>query len=602
MSYTTSSITQLNGVDAVRKNPGLFVGNTATPIKLVEELLDNALDEAQAGFCNHIILEINTKDNEIIIVDNGRGFPFDQTLPIEEDRPVFACLNLHTSGKFNKGDTDSPYKIASGLHGVGLTAVYALSKFVEFDIYGPKEYGHYVLRDDMHITRDNRKLTKKDPRPYSTKIKCVPSENFFESMDLDLDIIEERLKIASVNLKHVKLEFIVDGKTQIIKVQEDDIIKEYLTNTKKLKWFEFNVAKNDEYATVKLAWDDEPPITTKVFTSVNLSRVHTGVHVRAITNAIRDILVSYKRRTKFEFNDEDCFNWLRLYMNMGIVNTSFEAQVKVKLERNSDISILDSFSAKIKAQMLKDKDFLDSLLERFHVYRQNVSSKKIMRGVSTKTRSSSLITSLKDCSGDNGELIIGEGESAITGLKKVRDAKKHALLPLRGVIINSVKKKDFMNSNKVKEIIHALGCSVNDFKLEDLRYDKIIIAADADPAGHFITTLTIILFANVFPEIIKHGKLFVCETPLYGTGENETFKPIWSDKELEKVRQKNPSKIRRLKGLGEFNPDELKILVLDDSTRRLIKVNWDQKHIDKLFQLVTSAEEKRKLALGKWRL
>ena len=596
--YNVDSITQRTGIEAVRQNPSLFIGNTENPTKLLEEILDNALDEVQAGFCNKIIVTADTKKNEYSISDNGRGFPFDQTLPLEEDRPIFACVNLHSSGKFNKGSDASPYKIASGLHGVGLTAVFALSKSMVIEIYKNKLHATYNLIEN-NITRSQEKFT--DTIPFSTKISFIPSNVFFEDLKVDMKLIEERLEVANVNYPELNITVIIDGKSKSLSCNEDTIIKHYLTETKDVNWLEFEEEKEDEYFKIKLGWDNELPITQKIFTSVNLSRVHDGVHINKATGIIKNIFQTYAKKNKFEFQPEDSLNWLRLYINLKIVKTSFEAQVKVKLERNSDISIMDKLEDKIKNYFSKNEDQLLELLERFQHYRKNILSKNALKGTSSKKRASTNFTKLKDCSEPGGELIIGEGESAVSGLVQVRNIKKHAILPLRGVIVNSLTKKDLLNNTEVKDIIQAVGCNISDFKLEDLRYDKIILAADADPAGHFITTLLIVLFAHLYPDIIKNKKLYVCETPLFGHGKNENFEPLWDQKSLDDARNKN-IKIRRIKGLGEFNPIELKKFTLDPIKRKLILVEWSEEHKEKLFNLMTNSEDKRDLALGTWKL
>jgi DNA gyrase/topoisomerase IV subunit B len=286
-----------------------------------------------------------------------------------------------------------------------------------------------------------------------------------------------------------------------------------------------------------------------------------------------------------------------------LINPKYDAQVKTKLTRASDLSVMDAeeISSEIENILKKNNDYLLDLLDRFEKYRKSLHNKKINSVTSSKKRGKTEITNLKDCLNEHGELIIGEGASAISGLVEVRDPKKHALLPLRGVVPNAEKKEisKLLQNKEVKEIISALGCGIDPFcDVSKLRYSKVILAADADPAGEWITTLLIVLFAKLTPELIKKSKLFICKTPLFGTGEEDKFKPIWSPKELEEARKTNKH-IRRFKGLGEFQPTELKRFTLDEKERRLIQLEWTDK-IDRIFDLMESSQEKRKLILGEW--
>jgi DNA gyrase/topoisomerase IV subunit B len=318
---------------------------------------------------------------------------------------------------------------------------------------------------------------------------------------------------------------------------------------------------------------------------------------------IKNVFDDLSKKYKYEFKSEDALYGLRAYLNLNIIKTSFEAQVKVKLESRSDISIMDPIENKLKQELEEDKDGLIELLERFQEYRRSLSSKKLMKlGSDKKRRGASQFTKLRDCTEPNGELLIGEGDSAVGGIIKIRDPRKHAVLPLKGVIPNSLTKKDLLNNVEVKEIIQAVGCGIGEAcDIDSLRYRRILTVCDADPAGFFITNLLILLFSKLMPAVIKKGKLFVCSTPLFGIGYKDKFRPIWSREELEEIRKKGVVEIRRFKGLGEYDKEELFKFTLDEKERRLTKVEWSDKY-EKLFELASSSECKRDLMLGKWEL
>lgn len=595
LGYEAKHIIALSDIDAIRKNSGMFVGSVENSTRLLEECLDNSLDEVQTGVCDIIGVFINTKDKSFEVLDLGRGFPFDEKRTVEEDTPVLASIKLFSSGKFKKGETDSAYQIASGLHGAGLTAVNALSKEMTIEIYRDKKHATYHFKNATDVERKIESFTGE--KPFSTKVMVIPDKKYFESTNVDVKTIEERLRIACCNYPNLKVILRVDGKDQLIKGSEEELILDYLSGTVP-KWNVFENKKKVESYSLKMGWDPEPPGAPKVLSCVNLIRVHSGVHLNKLFNAIRDTFADLAKKYNYSFKPDDSLYGLRVYLNLKIIKTSFEAQVKVKLESKSDLSIMEPLESQLKKYFEQDDQLRTELLEKFQTYRRSLQTKKITTTNSHK-RGSTDFTKLRDCILEGGELIIGEGDSAIGGLVVVRDPNKHAVLPLRGVIPNSLTKKDLLENKEIKEIIKAVGTGIEEScDIEKLRYRKIILAADADPAGHFITSLLILLFARLMPLIIKNEKLFVCKTPLYGTGHGTGFVPIWSEEELQKTRE-NGKAIRRLKGLGEFNPAELEVFTLNEKQRILIPVKWTEKY-EKIFELMSDSNQKRNLILNKW--
>ena len=608
--YNVSSIVEMSQLDHLRKNSGMYVGDSETPTRLLEELLDNSLDEVLHGSCNIIGIFVNTKDNSFRVLDNGRGFPFDQSLPLEKDPPVMSSTKLFTSGKFDKGNKESAYGVAAGLHGIGLVACFALSEWMNIDIYKDGKHGTYRFKHNGDIDREEEKYDKKTFKvPYATRIEVKPSKKYFVTPTINMSEIEERLNIAVSNFPNLKVILKIDDENKVITGNLKELILDKLGNPES-EWFVFNRKNGAEFYDIRLAWDDQPPNSMKTYTTVNLCRVLDGIHITRITNSLKKYFQEFIGKNskdssyKYSFQPNDYTVGLRIYIDLKIVKASFAEQIKKKLSSQSDLSILDDFETKVEDYFKKNSDLLYGLLESFHNYRSSIQNKKLV-GASVSSgnkRGLTTLIKLRDCTKPGGELLIGEGDSAVGNLIRVRDTKKHAILPLRGVIPNAITKKDLHENKELKDIIIACGCGIDkNCDISKLRYEKIILAADADPAGKWITALLITLFAYKMPDVIKAGKLYVCVTPLFGYRENKKLVPLWNEKEVDEKRKEN-KKILRFKGLGEFNAEDLKVFTLDEGTRKLIKVNWSEKYCEKLFKLMSDSNEKRKLILGEWSL
>lgn len=597
--YETEAIFKMSELETIRQNSGMYIGSTEAATRLLEEALDNAIDEVQAGFCTIIGVFVDTTEKSFKVLDNARGFPFDQKLAPEKDPPIMSSTQMHTSGKFRKGDEDSPYKIAAGLHGLGLTAVNALSDFMEIEIYRDGKYASYKFEDAKFISRSQKKF--KESAPFSTKVYAKPSERFFEDSGVDLKVIEERLRLVCACYPDLSIIFRVDDEDIIITGTVDDLILSYLTGTEDLQWVTISIQKGDEKLFLKLAWDTNPPLAQKILSCVNMVRVHDGVHINRLRNTLKDVFSTLGKKHKYTFEPNDCLVGLRCYMDLRLIKTSFEAQVKVRLESKTDLSIMDGLDLKLKKTLDSDPKLRNAILEQFQAYRNGLQSKKMVG--TRKNRTSTRFTKLKDCESRSGELVIGEGDSAIGGLVFERNKVKHALLPLRGVIPNALtmSRDRLLKNEEVQDIVEALGTGFGeDCNIENLRYSKIIIATDADPAGHWIAALLIILFAVLVPDVIKNGNLYICNTPLFGMRKKNKFIPLWTKEEIEKAKESS-HKILRFKGLGEFDTKDLKTFIFEEKTRNLERIEWVDEY-EKIFELFTSSEKKRELLTGKWKL
>lgn len=602
--YTTNDISQLDPLDHIRLRPSMYIGSSETPTHLLIECLDNSVDEVQNGFADKILVSINNKTGEFIVADTGRGLPFDYKLSLLDDPPILICNSIFTSGKYKKDNEDSAYKVAAGLHGVGLTCVNALSEYMNIDIFKDGKHGSYSFKYKEEPKRNPIK-DKKDPK-FSTVFTVKPHSKYFESLKINETVVRERLIIAASNFPNLVIALKIDDDIEYIKGSENNLIEKYLGKDVE-QWHEFessnqNKLKSHENCVVKFGWDFSNNSTKmETFTTVNFVKVESGVHIKKVTDIIENVFQKLAKKNKFEFNSNDALNWLRLYINLKIVNVEFESQTKEKLSKKTDLSVMDTIESKIE-NYFKKYENINYLLEKFEFYRNSMQNKKITKGNDSGKRGLTSLTKLRDCTMAGGELLIGEGESAVGGLIQTRNPKKHAILPLRGVTINATTKKlsDILQNDVVSNIIKAIGCGITPHcDLSKLRYKKIILAADADPAGEFITALLITLFAKITPELIKNNNLYICKTPLYGHGFNSKFKPIWSDEELEELKSNN-IKIRRFKGLGQFNPSELKTVTLDEDTRKLELVKWDDDMCKKLFDVMSDSSLKRKLVMDEY--
>lgn len=610
--YDNSSIQKMDELDHVRARPSMYIGSCQHPTHLFIEVLDNALDECQNGYADKLFINIDNKKNKFEIADNGRGIPFDPKATLEEDRPVLICNSLFTSGKFKKESSDSAYDVAAGLHGVGLTAVRALSEKMYITVNRNNVEARYKFTGKNNIEREFENKTK---NIWSTQILVKPNKEYFEDLTLDLVLIKERLLIAGINFPNIDIDFTVDGKKiKMEKGTEKDLISNYLGKNIE-NWYEFETTydrvlisedsnkknKCKEYCKIIIGWDFNSGITkNKEFTTINLTKVQTGVHVVKLHNIIKTLFTKLKKT--YEFDENDILAYLRCYINLKIVDPHFESQTKERLSRKTKLEIFDNIEKEIEKYFKKNKETTDYLFEKFQEYHKSLQNKKVK--TNNRGRALSQNTKLRDCLSRDGELIIGEGDSAMGGVLKMRDKNKHAVLPLRGVPPNAMTTTltKLMENVEARDIILAVGTgTTNNINIANIRYSKIILAADADPAGHFINVLLIGLFIKLMPEVIKEGYLYLCEPPLYGYGKDDKMVPLWTEKELDKARASGKH-IRRFKGLGEYSDYELQKFILNPNERKLVNIVWNDNelYINKIKELLSSNIERRLLALGEW--
>jgi DNA gyrase subunit B len=593
-SYSAKDVRVLEEVEHIRLNPGMYIGETSNPVHLIEEALDNALDEALAGYAKIIAVMINSKENKFSILDNGRG------IPLSNDTPIVISSKLFSGAKFQ--DKKAAYEISSGLHGVGLVAVNALSEYYKVEIYRNKQRAIYEFKNTKLKRSQTEKFT--DEPPFSTKIEFIPDKKYFDDLVPDIERIRNRLTTASAEMPNdVTCVLIIDDKREVIK---RDIVTHFVEECLSEKKSSVNVTqlnseKKPEKFDVLFTYEDTGPVSPKIISSVNLLPVKSGgTHVNVFYDVLKDFFSAKAKKHGFRFQPNDCLYRLRAYLMLSLVEPKFSGQTKDTLINRK--VYFDKFAKDFRQQLEEFSQTFEPLmleyLQRFHDYRTKLDSKRIVKTGTNGKRASTKFTKLRDCTSRNGELYIVEGESAGGSIIQSRDPNKHAILPLKGKSIpNAITKKDIIKNKEISELIMALGTGVGpQFDISKMRYDKIICASDADPDGGHITCLVTMAIATLMPEIIKEGRYFIAQTPLFAINEKKSFLPLWDEKSLKEARENNRG-ITRFKGLGELSPPQLKICLLDEKTRRLEPIKYSE-DIDSLEKLFSDASEKRKLVGG----
>jgi len=600
LDYDSHSIKTLSELEHIRLNPGMYIGETDKPNHLVYEVLDNALDEANADYASLIGVFIDNVKNIYTISDNGRG------IPIKDNVIPTVATKLFSGGKFSKGGEGSAYGIAAGLHGIGLVAVTALSDWAEITVYRDNKRAYYRFENAVIAKEEITDFTGE--RPFSSQISFKPSKKYFESTKVDVSPIRERLKIASIHIPHLKLILIDDGKKEIINCDINDFFKETLLDNKTenvTPIFAVKTKVKDEELVVKFAWDCSIPSSPKHLGSVNLLSVSQGTHINRVYIAFRNVFANYAKKEKLTFTPQDSLVGFRAFTSISLYRPEYTSQTKDKLS-TSKIKLDHLFNdLEKKIELIIDKypTVKTQILGFFEGYRKSLSANKnIIKGSHNVTRYNQVIDSkLKDCTShvvEKSELFITEGSSAAGGLVQCRDPRFHAILGLKGKIPNLAgTKKDFLKNKEVVEIVNALGTGIEpDFNKESLRYGNIIFATDADADGAHITSLLMVMFLKLLPFLLKEQKyIYRAIMPLYGTTLKGKFIPLYTEDELNDFKTKNLNhKIQRYKGLGEMNPDQLKVCLLDKDTRKLELIRYPTDPAE-IFELMISAELKREL-------
>ena len=596
-NYGADNIQILEGLEAVRKRPGMYIGSTSSRglHHLVYEIVDNSVDEALAGYCTEIRVFIN-EDNSITVIDNGRGIPvgINHKAGIPAVEVVFTIL--HAGGKFGGGG----YKVSGGLHGVGASVVNALSNWLEVQIYNEGKI--YQQRYEKgHVCYPLKVVGECDKEKTGTKVTFLPDDTIFEDTVYDHDILKQRLREMAFLTKNLKIVLTDKREENYEKVfHYEGGIKEFVKylNSSKTPLYEdilyFEGKKDGVYVEVAMQHNDSYNESAFSFVN-NINTPEGGTHLAGYRNALTKTFNDYARNNKLlkdseaNLSGEDIREGLTAIVSIKIEDPQFEGQTKQKLGNSEARGAVDSVVSEQLTYYLEQNPAVAKIICEKSIMAQRArdAARKARDLTRRKTAlgDTALPGKLADCSDKdpkNCEIYIVEGDSAGGSAKTARDRATQAILPLRGKILNVEKARlDRIYGNaEIKAMITAFGTGIHeDFDISKLRYHKIIIMTDADVDGAHIATLMLTFIYRFMPELIKQGYVYLAQPPLYKLEKNKKIWYAYSDEELDKIlnevgRDQN-NRIQRYKGLGEMDAEQLWETTMDPERRVLLKVVID---------------------------
>ena len=597
--YGGDQIQILEGLEAVRKRPGMYIGSTSSRglHHLVYEIVDNAVDEALAGYCSEIEVLIN-KDNSITVTDNGRGIPVDINHKAGKPAVEVVFTVLHAGGKFGGGG----YKVSGGLHGVGASVVNALSNWLEVQVCRD---GHiYQQRYERGNTMYPLKMIGDcDIEKTGSRITFSPDESIFEETVYDYDILKQRLREMAFLTKNLKI-VLKDDRTEpqtCDTFHYEGGIKEFVQylNKSKESLYENVIYCEGErdgvYVEVAMQHNDSYNESTFSFVN-NITTPEGGTHLAGFRNALTKTFNSYAKTNKIvkeneaALSGEDIREGLTAIISVKIAEPQFEGQTKQKLGNSEARGAVDSVVSEQLTYFLEQNPMIAKIIceKSLLAQRAREAARKARDLTRRKTalEGMSLPGKLADCSDKdprNCEIYIVEGDSAGGSAKTARSRATQAILPLRGKILNVEKARlDKIYGNaEIKAMITAFGTGIHDdFDISKLRYHKIIIMTDADVDGAHISTLLLTFLYRFMPELIKQGYVYLAQPPLYKLEKNKKIWYAYSDEQLNQIltevgRDSN-NKIQRYKGLGEMDAEQLWETTMDPEKRILRRVTMDE--------------------------
>ena len=594
--YGASQIQILEGLEAVRKRPGMYIGSTSSKglHHLVYEIVDNAVDEALAGYCDTISVTIN-KDNSITVVDNGRGIPVD--IQKKAGRPAVEVVFtiLHAGGKFGGGG----YKVSGGLHGVGASVVNALSEWLEVVVY--KDGKKYKQRYERGKVMNDLEMVGETTRR-GTKVTFLPDKEIFEETVYDFDILKERLREMAFLTKGIKIVLIDERPEERVEriFHYEGGLKEYIQFLNKSKQCLYEDIiycegkKDDVYVEVALQHNDTYNETCYSFVN-NINTPEGGTHMTGFRNALTKTFNDYAKRSKLlkdndpSLSGEDIREGLTAIVSVKISEPQFEGQTKQKLGNSEARGAVDAVvSDKLMIFLEQNPTVGKTIVEKAVLAQRARDAARKARDLTrrkTALETMALPGKLADCSDKDPskcEIYIVEGDSAGGSAKTARSRATQAILPLRGKILNVEKARldKILTNAEIKAMITAFGTGIHDdFDISKLRYHKIIIMTDADVDGAHISTLLLTFLYRFMPALIAEGYVYLAQPPLYKIEKNKKVWYAYDDDELDAIlkeigRDQN-NKIQRYKGLGEMDPEQLWETTMDPEKRILLRVTMD---------------------------
>ncbi len=597
--YGGDQIQILEGLEAVRKRPGMYIGSTSSRglHHLVYEIVDNAVDEALAGYCDKITVTINP-DNSITVTDNGRGVPVD--INHKTGRPAVEVVYtvLHAGGKFGGGG----YKVSGGLHGVGASVVNALSEWLEVNV---KRDGHiYNQRYERgRICYDLKVIGECDINETGTQVTFLPDKEIFqETQEYDFDVLKNRLREMAFLTKGIKiiLKDTREGLEQERTFHYEGGLREFVEYLNKSKTPLYdNIIYCEgikDNVAVEVAFQHNDGYNETIDTFVNnIKTPEGGTHLAGFRNALTKTFNEYAKKNKIikdtdpALTGDDIREGLTAIVSVKIEDPQFEGQTKQKLGNTVARGAVDNIvSNQLEIFLEQNPAIAKSICEKSVLaQRAREAARKARELTRRKTalENTSLPGKLADCSDknpENCEIYIVEGDSAGGSAKTARSRATQAILPLRGKILNVEKARldRILGNAEIKAMITAFGTGIHeDFDITKLRYNKIIIMTDADVDGAHIATLLLTFFYRFMPELIKQGHVYLATPPLYKIEKNKKVWYAYSDEELnsimEEIGRDQNNKVQRYKGLGEMDAEQLWETTMDPEKRILKRVNMD---------------------------
>lgn len=607
-NYNAEQIHVLEGLEAVRKRPAMYIGSTSSRglHHLVYEVVDNSIDEALAGYCSDIKVIIH-KDNSITVIDNGRGIPVDMMK--KEKKPAVEVIMtvLHAGGKFGDGG----YKVSGGLHGVGVTCVNALSEHMEVEVRrGGKCYGIEFAKG-----KTSKKLYEKgDCETTGTTVHFKPDATIFTEMEYSYDTLRLRIRELAFLNKGITISLtderaedksetfhFAGGIIEYVEFMDKDKDK---INPKPIY---LEGEKNAVIVEVAMQYCDT--YSENIFTYVNnINTEEGGTHLSGFRKALTRTINAYARKTNMLKENEDALSGddvregLTAVLSLKVQNPQFESQTKIKLGNSEVMPIVDNLVGDTLAEFMEENpQVAKKLVEKAIIAaRARLAARKARELTRRKNAMDlgGLPGKLADCKSRNvedTEIYLVEGDSAGGSAKQGRNSDFQAILPLRGKILNVEKARldKVLSSEGIRNMITAFGCGIgDDFNLEKARYGKIIIMTDADVDGAHIRTLLLTFFYRYMQPLIKEGHVFIAQPPLYLIRKNQKqHYYAYSDEELQQIldevgRDTNPY-VQRYKGLGEMNPGQLWETTMDPAARTILQVHLeDAAEADRIFSIL----------------
>ena len=603
--YDVEAIQVLEGLEAVRKNPAMYIGSTDERglHHLVYEIVDNSIDEALAGFCDHIKVIIN-KDGSVTIEDNGRGIPVSIHEKYGKSGVELVMTTLHAGGKFDK----KVYKVSGGLHGVGVSVVNALSRWLEVRVR--REGKEFYQRYERGKAVTPLKVVGKSETT-GTTITFLPDDEIFETIEFDYDTISARLKELAFLNAGIKIELIDhrSGKMDVFKFDGGlvEFVKHINRNKKPLHDNPIYIKSKRDDVEVEIALQYTDGFAENIFTFVNNINTHEGgTHLSGFKGALTRVINDYGKRNKlfekedFSLSGEDVREGLTAVISCKVPNPQFEGQTKTKLGNSEVKGIVEKITYEKLSEFFEEHpDIAKKIIEKAILANRAREAARRAREITRRKsllESSSLPGKLADCISKDpskSELFIVEGDSAGGSAKQARDKNFQAILPLRGKILNVEKARmdKMLKNEEILALISAIGTGIgDDFDISNARYHRIILMTDADVDGAHIRILLLTFFFRYMRELIEEGYLYIAQPPLYKLSKGKKVEYAYSEKEKEeklKLLGEKGVVIQRYKGLGEMNPEQLWETTMDPKRRKIIKVTIeDAIKADELFTIL----------------